>query len=140
MLSKMKWGKLHIIIMNLHRFYVFWNKIINYISCVHHKILDTKCEVCKLNDCNYRSNETNCHNSSEHWFLINFKHPLTLKLFIYFSLSIEPVLIFNINKWLLSLNYELIWSTHLKNWSTCIVVTVQNLHYNGLNFCILNNF
>ena len=48
-------------------------------------------------------------------------------------------MIFDIYELLTRLNYEFIRCAHLKDGATCIIITIKNLHYNGLYFGILNN-
>ena len=107
-LSKLPCRKFHFIIMIFQSFIRSSIKIIHDFRCIYHKILNSKCEIHNLNNCNDGSDKTNSHNSCKHRFLIDSKYPLTLKLIIDFSFFIKSILKFNINKCFIGLHYELI--------------------------------
>jgi hypothetical protein len=69
------------------------------------KRLDTNRKIKKFYCGYYSGNKSNSHYASKHRLLINAENPLTLKVFINFSLLIKPVLIFNINKLLIGLHH-----------------------------------
>jgi len=105
LLAQMHWSKHHLIHVVIQGFVLNIDVNIHNIFGFCHKVLNADHKINKFNCSYYGGNKSNSHYASKHRLLINAENPLTLKVFINFSLLIKPVLIFNINKLLIGLHH-----------------------------------
>jgi len=73
-------------------------------------------------------------NPSIHTHLEDFEDPLALQGLGYISKLVNSVLLLSVYIYVFTLSQDLVGSTHLKETSRCLVVTVPNSLDDGLDF------